>query len=241
MSNKLKKQIHTHHQETKTNKRKTIIIIAIIILLVILAIFFIKNSNNTAKTSKIGNNSTSQEIIDYILNISSYETQIDVEIKSNKNSNKYKIKQAYINNETNTQEVIEPSNIQGVKIIKEGTNLKIENTKLSLTKIIENYPDITQNNLDLISFIESYKNNSNSKFKEEDNQIIMETIAETENNYQKYETLYISKETGTPTKMEIKDTNQNTTIYIIYNEIKINKIANEKIYAFKLFDTLKEI
>lgn len=241
MSNKLKKQIQTHHQETKTNKRKITIIIAIIILLVILAIFFIKNNNNTAKTSKIGNNSTSQEIIDYILNISSYETQIDVEVKSNKNSNKYKIKQTYINNETNTQEVLEPSNIQGVKIIKEGTNLKIENTKLSLTKIIENYPDITQNNLDLISFIESYKNNSNSKFKEENNQIIMETTAKTENNYQKYETLYISKETGTPIKMEIKDTNQNEIIYIIYNEIKINKIANEKIYAFKLFDTLKEI
>ena len=42
-----------------------------------------------------------------------------------------------------------------------------------------------------------------------------------ENNYQKYETLYISKETGKPTKMEIKDTNQNIIIYIIYNEIDI--------------------
>lgn len=41
--------------------------------------------------------------------------------------------------------------------------------------------------------------------------------------------------------MEIKDTNQNTIIYIIYNKIKINKIANEKIYAFKTFETLKEI
>lgn len=243
MTKKLKnKKIHAHyHEEQKTNKRKIIIIIAIIVLIIILAIFFIKINNKTAKTSKIGNNSTSQEIVDYILNISSYETQIDVEIKSNKNSNKYKIKQTYINNEKNIQEVLEPSNIQGVKIIKEGTNLKIENTKLSLTKIIENYSDITQNNLDLVSFIESYKNNSNSKYKEENNQIIMETTAKTENNYQKYETLYISKETGNPAKMEIKDTNQNIIIYIIYNEIKINKTANEKIYAFKLIDTLKEI
>ena len=40
-------------------------------------------------------------------------------------------------NENNTQEVIEPSNIQGVRIIRENNNLKIENTKLSLTKIIE--------------------------------------------------------------------------------------------------------
>lgn len=229
------------YKNNKTNKRKIIIITIAIVLSIIIGIIFIKNKNNTAKTSKIGNNSTSQEIVDYILNISSYETQIDVEIKSNKNSNKYKIKQNYINNEKNTQEVIEPSNIQGVKIIKEGTNLRFENTKLSLTKIIENYSDITQNNLDLVSFTENYKNNSNSKYKEENNQIIMETTVKTENNYQKYETLYISRETGIPTKMEIKDTNQNTIIYIIYNEIKINKTANEKIYAFKLFGTLKEI
>lgn len=209
------------YKAKENSKRKIIIIIAIIALLIISAIFFIKNNNKTAKISKIGNNSTSQEIIEYILNISSYETEISVEIKSNKNSNKYKIKQTYIANNKSVQEVIEPSNIQGVKIIKEGANLKIENSKLSLTKIIENYSDITQNNLDLISFIESYKNNSNSKFKEENNQIIMETTAKTENNYQKYESLYISKETGKPTKMEIKDTNQNIIIYIIYNEINI--------------------
>ena len=207
---------------TKENsKRKIIVIIVIAILLIILAIFFIKNNNKTAKTSKIGNNSTSQEVLNYILNISSYEAEINVEVKSNKNSNKYKIKQTYIENQKNEQEVLEPSNIQGVKIIKEGTNLKIENSKLSLTKIIENYSDITQNNLDLISFIENYKNNSNSGLKEENNQIIMETTARTENNYQKYEKLYISKETGKPIKMEIKDTNQNIIIYIIYNEISI--------------------
>ena len=50
----------------------------------------------------------------------------------------------------------------------------------------------------------------------------METTALAENKYQKYEKLYISKETGKPEKMEIKDTNQNTIIYIIYNEININ-------------------
>ena len=33
--------------------------------------FFIKNFNNTSKNSKIGNNSTSQEIVDNILNVSS--------------------------------------------------------------------------------------------------------------------------------------------------------------------------
>ena len=73
--------------KTKENsKRKRIIIIAITLLIIIAVIFLIKNNNKTAKTSKIGNNSTSQEIIEYILNISSYETEISVEIKSNKNS-----------------------------------------------------------------------------------------------------------------------------------------------------------
>lgn len=234
------KKIHTYKNK-EINKRKKIIIIIIVILLITAIIFFIKFNTNTAKISKIGNNSSSQEIVDHILNISSYETEIEVEIKSNKNTNKYKLKQTYINNENSTQEVIEPSNIQGVKIIKEKNNLKIENTKLSLTKIIENYQDITQNNLDLINFIENYKNNTNSKFKEENNQIIMETTATTENNYQKYEILYVSKENGNPIKMEIKDTNQNTIIYIIYKEININKVANEKIYAFKLFDITQEI
>lgn len=232
---------HLKNGQGKT-KNKKIIIIVVIILIAIIITFFVKFNNNTAKTSKIGNNSSSQDIVNYVLSISSYEAEIEVEVKSNKNSNKYKIKQTYIDNENNTQEVIEPSNIQGIKIIRQKNNLKIENTQLSLTKVIENYKDITQNNLDLNSFIENYKNNSNSKFKEQNNQIIMETTTITgENNYQKYETLYVSKENGNPIKMEIKDTNQNTIIYIIYNKININKVANQKIYAFRLFDSLKEI
>ena len=239
-----KKQIYHHkHNKTKEKSKTKIILIitALIIAIAIITTILIKNNNKTAKNLKIGNNSSSQEIVNYILNISSYETKIEVEVKSNKNSNKYKMKQTYIDNQNNTQEVLEPSNIQGVKIIKENNTLKIENTQLSLTKIIENYQEITQNNMDLANFIENYKNNTNSKFKEENNQIIMETTAKTENNYQKYEKLYVSKENGKPTKMEIKDTNQNTIIYIIYNEININKVANEKIYAFRIINASTEI
>lgn len=238
---KNKKMQKKYNQKENTNKRKIIIMLLIVILLIVSVIIFIKINNKTAKTSKIGKNSSSQEIVDYVLNISSYEAKIEVEVKSNKNTNKYKINQTYINNEKNTQEVLEPSNIQGVKIIREGTNLKIENTKLSLTKIIENYKDITQNNLDLNTFIENYKNNPNSKFKEENDQIVMETATLNENNYQKYKKLYISKQNGNPIKMEIIDANQNVVIYIIYNEININKTASEKIYAFKIFNLTKEI
>ena len=93
----------------------------------------------------------------------------------------------------------------------------------------------------MIDFIENYKNNENAKFKEENNEIIMETTSKSENNYQKYKKLYISKKDGKPTKMEIKDTNQNMMIYIIYNEVEINKESNVKVYAFKMFEIPKEI
>lgn len=237
----MEKNKKLHNYKKEKNKGKIFIAIIVVLLLIIGIIIFIKFNNKMAKNSKIGNNSTSQEIVDYILSTNSYKAEIEVEVKSNKNSNKYKIKQEYINQEENTQEVIEPSNIQGIKIIREGKNLKIENTKLSLTKIIEDYKDITQNNLDLINFIENYKNNSNSKWREENDKIIMETTVQTDNKYQKYETLYISKENAEPIKMEIKDTNQNIIIYIIYNEIKINKTANQKVFAFRLFDTSEQI
>ena len=41
-----------------------------------------------------------------------------------------------------------------------------------------------------------------------------------ENPYTKYRILYISKETGKPTKMEIKDNSKKTLIYILYKEVK---------------------
>ena len=219
----MQKKTHKYHSKTKEKSNIMTITISVITIIILATITtaIIKNKNNTSKISKIGNNSTSQEIVDYILNTNSYDAEIEVEVKSNKNSNKYKLRQSYINKEDNMQEVIEPANIKGLKLIREGSTLRIENTKLNITKVIEDYKDISQNNLDLISFIENYKNNSNSKFKEENNQVIMETTAESGNNYQKYETLYVSKENGTPIKMEIKDTNQNTIIYIIYKEMNI--------------------
>lgn len=202
----------------KKNKKILYILVVItIIISIILIIFF----NIMAKKSKIGNNNTSQEIVDYILNITSYESEIEVEVKSNKNNNKYIIKQDYKSNEENSQEILEPSNISGIKIIKNNNNLTIENSKLSLKKIIEDYIDIVQNDLDLKAFIDDYKNNNNSNFEENEKQIIMKTNKTEENMYHKYKLLYINRNTLLPEKLEIKDTNQNTVIYIIYNKIKI--------------------
>lgn len=211
------------NKENKKGKATKIIIIAIIILIIIFIIskIFIKNP---IKNTKIGNNSSSQEIVEYFLNISSYEATIDVEVISNKNSNKYIIKQKYESSGMIEQEVIEPNNIKGVKIIKEGEKLRIENTNLNLNMIFEKYNYLSDNVLDLDSFIENYKNNNESKFYEKDNQLILETVDNSNNKNLKHKTLYIDKSTTNPTKMEIKDTNKNSSIYIIYNEVKVNSL-----------------
>lgn len=208
------------------------ITIALLCIIVIIG-FFIFLNQNRSKINKIGNNSSSQEIVDYILAISSYEAQIQVEVKSNKNTNQYKIKQTYINPDNNDQEIIEPSNLQGVKIKREGNHLTIENSQLNLTTLYENYQEVTENNLDLSSFIKDYQNNQNAKWTEEQDLVKMETTLETTHPYTKSKTLYVDKKTGNPVKMEIRDTNQNVIIYIIYNEVKISDGNPKDVVAFQ--------
>ncbi len=205
------------------NKKKIFLIILILIILGI-SIFLMFFNNKEAKNMKIGNNSSSQDVVNYILNINSYEAEINVEINSNKNNNKYKIKQKYENSGIITQEIIEPNNIKGVRITKENDNLRIENTDLNLNIILEKYAYLSDNILDLDSFIENYKNNSESKFSEKNDELILETVDNSNNKNPKHKKLYIDRKTANPTKMEIKDTNKNSTIYIIYNEVKVNSL-----------------
>ncbi len=221
-------------------KKGKIIIITLFFILLGLILFFIFNKN-TAKVFKNGNTKTSQEIVDYILNISSYDVNVTVEVDSNKNHNKYILKQQYVEPNISQQEVIEPSNIAGIKITNDGTNLKLENTSLSLSTIFENYNYLGDNCLDLISFIEDYKNNEQSTFIEEEKQIIMKTQSGNDNKYIKNKTLYIDKETYKPTKLEIKDNNQKTTVYILYNEVEINSTKKEDIVAFDFYSIYSNI
>ena len=193
--------------------------ILLIIIIVIGGIIFYKNR---VKNHKIGNNKNSQEIVNYILNISSYEVKVTVDVTSNKNSNKYILKQIYQSPNKSIQEVIEPSNIAGVKIENDGTNLKIENSQLSLSSILENYNYLGDNCLDLYSFIEDYKQDEKAIYEEKDNEIIMKTSSNIQNIYIKEKILHIDKKTYNPTQMEIKDNKQKTTIYILYNEVKVN-------------------
>ena len=193
-------------------KKFFVILITIIFVLILLFANFYKNMFNSVN---IGHNNSSQEIVDNILNISSYSAIIEVKIEGNKNQNQYKIKQEYVSPSQNSQEVLEPSNIKGTTITKENDKLIIENTQLNLSSIIDNYSYISDNNLDLSSFIADYKEDKKAYFEEKD-----EIILHTNLNMKKI--LYIDRKTGLPTKMEIIDTNKNNKVYILYNEVEIN-------------------
>lgn len=186
-----------------------------IILFVIFFAFF------TVKNFKTGNNKSSQDMVNDILNIKSYNTTIEVEVKSNKNQNKYIIEQSYKSENENSQEVIEPSNISGVKIIKENGVLKLENSKLNLISVFENYSYLSENDLDLSSFINDYKSNKNSNYTENDDKIIMKTENINSNN-KTIKKLYINKKNGKIEKMEIEDTNKKIAVYILYREVNVN-------------------
>ena len=211
------------HKCKEKNKIKIIKTIVIILLITVIILLGLKQIKKPIKNLKTVNNNTSQEIEDFIANIKSYEAIIDMEVYSNKNKNKYKIKQSYKNKNDNYQEIIEPSNIKGLKIKKEEEKLIIENSKLNLSKIIEDYNEITSNEIDLITFVNDYKKDDERKIKEEENEVILETKTKSENKYIKTKTLKIDKKTKKPINMEIKSASKKPAIYIIYNEIEINK------------------
>ena len=194
----------------------------LILLIVIISVGGIIFYKNRVKDLKNGNNKTSQEIVDYILNISSYEVQVTVDVTSNKNNNKYILKQTYQSPNISTQEVIEPSNISGIKIENDGTNLKIQNSQLNLNTILQNYNFLGNNCLDLCSFVEDYKKDEKADFEENETEIIMKTSSNTNNVYVQEKILHIDKKTQNPIQMEIKDNQQKTTIYILYNEVKVS-------------------
>lgn len=226
---KSKKSYYTKDGNMKVNN-KLILIIAIIILIffIIFAYKKIISGNNIDRTA--------DGITNYILNISSYKSKVKITIESNKNCNKYILNQEYAKeSDVYKQEVIEPSNIEGLRIIYNGENLKIENTKLNLSEIYERYEYVSENSLCLYNFIEDYNTSEGSNVKETENEVIMSTKTKNDSNkYVMYKTLYIDKKSLKPTKMEIKDINRNTLVYIEYNEIEINSTSKEEILAFNI-------
>lgn len=206
--------------------KKTIIFCLIFIL--IISIFLIKNNY---KSIKMGNNIINQsadKIKENILNIESYKAKVQITITSNKNTNTYEATQKYYKeNNLYEQEVISPEILSGIVFKYDGSNLQIKNTKLNLNKIYENYNYIGSNELSLNSFIEDYNKNDKKDY-ENDEEIILETVVKNNNKYRKIKRLYISKNTKLPTKMEMQDNAQNTLVYILYNEVEINKLEKEQ-------------
>lgn len=209
--------------------KKIMILIVVLLVFVILILFYLFHY----KTGKFGNNinKSTDEMIRYILNINSYEAEIEVTVQSNKTTNQYKLKQYYVKPNTIKQTIEEPVNLENLTIIYDGNNMKIENTNLSLSKIYQNYEYLSENVLWLSTFIDQY--NEHSKIKETNEEIIIENV-NTNNIYYSKQILYINKKTILPTRLEITDNNKNNKIYIKYNEIKFNKIKQEEILAFQI-------
>lgn len=213
----------------RLNKKSLIILICIILAITIISVYFInKNNKIFNKNFNIGNNITSksiQEIEQYILNISSYEAKAEVMIESNKNINKYVLKQEYNNSGKIEQIVLEPSNIEGLTISYNEGNLTINNTKLNLQTVYNNYKYVVDNNLWLNSFIKDYRESNNKSISENSDYIVMTVDISDSNNYGKIKILYINKTTGNPEKMLIQDKNQKNMVYILYSEIRINSVS----------------
>ena len=214
---------------------KKLNIFLIILLIIFVVIFFMQMAYKSIKT---GNNisKSSEDLIEYILNISSYEAKLEVTIQSNKTTNKYVLEQYYLQPNFSKQIVKEPKNIENLEIIYNGNDLEIKNTNLSLSKIYENYNYLNENILWLNFFIDNYRTNYNVE--ENNNEIILSTNIE-KYNYQAK--LYISKKISLPIKIEVLDNSNQTKIYIEYKEIKLNNIRENNIFAFTTKDIRKEV
>lgn len=204
------------------SKQKIIIITIIAIAIVIFVSIFFKINYKKINTGNNILNKTLDEVQEYICNINSYEATMEVTINSNKNTNKYKIKQTHDENE-DIQEILEPENVKGIKFIYKDNTLQIINTNLNLTKIYNNYPYIESNNLWLNDFLEEYKqaDNENKEATENDEEVVLKLEVQNEDSNIKYKELYLDKKTGNPIKLLIQDNNKNTVIYILYSEITI--------------------
>ena len=220
---------------------KKIILIAIVIVVIIIA-FFIKTNYKILNLGNNISNKSADEIKKYILDINSYELTAEINVESNKNKNIYVTKERYIkDNNIFKQELLEPANIKGISFTYDGANLNIENSNISLNKIYENYPYIGENTITLMGFINDYIENNETNIVDKEDEIILETKVKNGSKYISKKKLYISKSTGNPSKLEIQDITQKTSIYILYKEIKINNLQKDDILAFKIEEIFNDI
>lgn len=200
------------------NKKLVISILVFIVIGII--IFFIFHYKNL-KTGNTTINKTEEQIVQDILNSTSYQAKMQVEVQTNKNTTKYVVNQE-VKQQNAKQEILEPENLQGLVTQYDGKNLSIQNNKLELSKVYENYPYMVENQWWLDSFIKDYKEVEEKNIIAEENQLIIEVKKKDANKYQVNKKLYIDKKTGKPIKLIIQDINPNTLVYILYTEIEIS-------------------
>ncbi len=215
-------------------KKNISILIAILLIIAVIFLFFVKNNYKFFNSGNNMSNKSADEIKNYILNMDSFKAEVSVTITSNKTTNTYIFNQKFKGNQY-IQELLEPENVAGLRISYDGINVKIENTKMGLSKLYENYKYITNNSLWITTFINDYKNETNEKTMYEENEVIvLEVKVKNENVYNANKKLYIDKKTARPIKMEVQDITQNLRVYILYNKVEINTVQEENIIAFKL-------
>ena len=200
--------------------------------MVLFLIFFLIFKQQDDKILKNGNTSNSgsiDEIESNLCQISYYQATIEVTVQSNKNTNTYTLKQEYEKQgeqEIAKQEVLLPENLKGVQIIKKQNQLEVKNTTLNLSKIYEKYQDMTKNDLWLDDFLEEYQESVSKQRSEEENVVILQIDPNT-NPYQKQKRLYVSKETGKPQKLVVEDMNKKNKVYILYKEIEMRSVKEK--------------
>lgn len=203
-------------------KRKMCIGFALFFVFFITFVFFVKTNYKKINLGNNKNNKSANEVRDYILNINSYTAEFELIVNSNKNTNKYVIKQKYIKDKVEKQTVIKPENIEGTEISYKDGNIEISSSRLNLSKIYNNYPYLSDNVIWLKSFVENCKNNSDKLQVYDENEYVVMELELNNNRYLKNRKLYLEKGTGKPKKMIVQDDNKKDIIYIVYKEIEIN-------------------
>lgn len=158
---------------------------------------------------------------EYILNIKNYNVEAKVTVYSNKNTNTYNLKQ-YKMDDYQKQEVVNSQTNHGIVIENAGNKLTIKNTELGLEQVFENYEELTKNSLGLDSFIKDYRESEKAEVTEDEQYyMLFAKVKKLQNRYIENKTLYINKKTGKIEKIEVKDVNNQRTMFIEYTKLEI--------------------
>lgn len=197
-------------------KKKIFIIFFILILLILIFYcykFFIPGNNKHIEDVN--------DLNEYISSINEYKLEADITVNSNRNSNKYKITQSYVNG-VSRQEILCDDTNDGIIIENMDNCLKIKNTQLPVEKVFSDYSDVVKNSVGLDSFIEDYLCDENKEIRDKDGYYIVSVKSKnSQNKYGLSKTLYFNIEKGSIEKIEVKDINNNASIIIEYIKLEI--------------------